>query len=207
MFLNNFNFRAKFSLDIEEVYTEISAFWSSIKFSEIKLKASSLNMLPEDKSFYRNFIDGMEILNSFLVDFQEIGNKNVVVDRFREEYSQINTFRKLLESIRSKEVPIKLEEVLELCLKSEEALDSNFAAIIEEIKRNDSEVSQKIARFLANVLRCENLEKRWLALKVAENNLLRNRGFFLKKAAQRVHVREKRRFRRASRRAFDFAGF
>lgn len=138
-------------VDIEAIYTEISSFWASINFSEIKLKASNLNFLPEDKSFYRNFIDGMEILNSFLVDFQEIGNKTVVVDRFRDEYSQINTFRKLLESIRSKETPAKVEEILELCLRSEDALNSNFPAILEEIKRNDRQVSRFFLRFQGKI--------------------------------------------------------
>ena len=94
-----------------------------------------MHMISEEKALFRNFIDGIEMLNQFIVDFQEIKEKTTVLDRFMEEYSKINTFRKLLESI--KKTNDKIEEILKRTLTSEEEFQANFSKIVEEVRKND----------------------------------------------------------------------
>ncbi len=94
-----------------------------------------MHMISEEKALFRNFIDGIEMLNQFIVDFQEIKEKTTVLDRFMEEYSKINTFRKLLESIRK--IDNKIEEILKRTLASEEDFQRNLSKIAEEVKKNN----------------------------------------------------------------------
>ena len=94
-------------------------------------------MIPEDKAFFRNFIDGIEMLNQFRTDFQEIKEKTKVLDRFVEEYSKINTFRKLLESMRKHESHENIDEILKKAVSGEEEYEANLGKIIEQVRKND----------------------------------------------------------------------
>jgi len=94
-------------------------------------------MIPEDKAFFRNFIDGIEMLNQFRTDFQEIKEKTKVLDRFVEEYSKINTFRKLLESMRKHESLENIDEILKKAVSGEEEYEANLGKIIEQVRKND----------------------------------------------------------------------
>lgn len=94
-------------------------------------------MLPDEKTFYRNFIDGIEMLYQFLNDFEAINTKEKVLEMFIDEYSRVNTFRKCLESIRKNENLEKIEDVIKRAVDSEEDFEENYIKIVEEVMRND----------------------------------------------------------------------
>lgn len=123
---------------MQTLYDEISTFWNAINLSELKLKASNIGMIPEEKTLWRNFIDAIEMLSQFRADFQEIKEKTTVLDRFLEMYSEINTFRKFLESHRRKEATENIEEILKKTLSNEEEFEANYSRIVEEVRKNDS---------------------------------------------------------------------
>lgn len=125
-------------IDLQTLYDEISTFWNAINLSELKLKASNIGMIPEEKTLWRNFIDAIEMLSQFRADFQEIKEKTTVLDRFLEMYSEINTFRKFLESHRRKEATENIEEILKKTLSNEEEFEANYSRIVEEVRKNDS---------------------------------------------------------------------
>lgn len=126
-----------FSLAIQGIYDEISAFCPTIGLSELKLKASNINLASDDKTLFRNFIDGIEMLNNFLVDFQEIKEKNIVLDRFLEEHSKANTFRNALESWRKHDGVENIVEVLKKSISSDEEYDINMMRIVDEVRKNE----------------------------------------------------------------------
>lgn len=126
-----------FLIDFEALHKEISDFWKTINLSELKLKASSIYMTEEEISLFRNFIEGMELLNQFLADCEEDTEKNIVLERFMDDYSKINTFRKVMESIRLRDSLNKIEDHIEKIISSEEDYAENFHKIVEEVKRND----------------------------------------------------------------------
>lgn len=126
-----------FLIDFEALHKEISDFWKTINLSELKLKASSIYITEEEISLFRNFIEGMELLNQFLVDCEEDTEKNIVLERFMDDYSKINTFRKVMESIQLRDSLNKIEDHIEKIISSEENYTENFHKIVEEVKRND----------------------------------------------------------------------
>lgn len=77
------------------------------------------------------------MLNNFLVDFQEIKEKNIVLDRFLEEHSKANTFRNALESWRKHDGVENIIEVLKKAISSEEEYDINMMRVVDEVRKNE----------------------------------------------------------------------